>query len=305
MKYYSLADGALRASAVSLGCMRLSGKSRKEADEILKVALSCGINFFDHADIYGGGSCEELFGDILRDEPGLRDSMILQSKCGIRNGRYDSSYEHIVASVEASLARLKTDRLDVLLIHRPDALAEPEEMARAFEKLHREGKVLHFGVSNHNPHQIELLRRACPIPILFNQLQFSPTNATMIDVGINVNTAFEGAVDRDGGVLDYCRLNGITIQPWSPFQHGFFAGPFLGDPSFGPLNDALQTVADAHGITPTGAVIAWILRHPAHMQPIVGTMTPARIREIAAAADVTISREEWYEIYRSASHNLP
>ncbi|MBO5110750.1 MAG: aldo/keto reductase [Clostridia bacterium] len=305
MKHYSLADGALSVSAVALGCMRLGGKSPAEADRIIKTAFEHGIQFFDHADIYGGGACEELFGQVLKANPSLRDGMILQSKCGIRNGRYDSSYEHIVASAEGSLARLGVDCLDVLLIHRPDALAEPEEMARAFEKLHRDGKVKHFGVSNHNPDQIELLRRECPFPILFNQLQFSPTNSTMIDRGINVNTAFDGAVDRDGGVLDYCRLHGITIQPWSPFQHGFFGGVFLGDERYAQLNRALEEVADAHGITPTGAVIAWILRHPAKMQPIVGTMNPDRIREIADAANVTISREEWYAIYRSASHTLP
>lgn len=305
MKYYSLADGALSASAVSLGCMRLGGKSQAEAETVLKTAVDCGINFFDHADIYGGGYCEELFGRVLRDNPSLRNKMILQTKCGIRSGFYDSSYEHIVASVEGSLARLGTDYVDVLLIHRPDALAEPEEMARAFDKLYTDGKVKHFGVSNHNPRQIELLRQACSHPILFNQLQFSPTNATMIDAGINVNTAFDGAVDRDGGVLDYCRINKITIQPWSPFQYGFFGGVFLDNNDYAPLNAALKKVADAHGLTPTGAVIAWILRHPARMQPVVGTMNPDRIREIAKAADVTISREEWYEIYRSASHNLP
>ena len=305
MKYYSLANGTISASAVSLGCMRLGGKSQSEAEAVLRTAIDCGINFFDHADIYGGGYCEELFGCVLKDTPSLRDRMLLQTKCGIRNGFYDSSYEHIVSSLEKSLSRLGTEYVDVLLIHRPDALAEPEEIARAFDKLYTDGKVKYFGVSNHNPRQIELLRQVCNQPILFNQLQFSPTNSTMVDAGINVNTAFDGAVDRDGGVLDYCRMNKITIQPWSPFQHGFFGGTFLGNESYAALNASLAKVADAHGITPTGAVIAWILRHPAAMQPIVGTMNPDRIREIASAADVTISREEWYEIYRSASHTLP
>jgi predicted oxidoreductase len=233
--------------------------------------------------------------------------MLIQTKVGIRDGIYDSSKETILSMTETCLQRLGVDYVDFLLIHRPDALVEPEEVAEAFDKLFSEGKVRHFGVSNHNSYQIELLNKYLgeDNPVCINQLQFSPTNTTMIDAGVNVNMENEGAVNRDGSVLDYCRLKGITIQPWSPFQFGFFNGVFLDNPKFPELNAKINEMAEKYGTTNTGMVVSWILRHPAAMQPIIGTTTIERVQQIAAASDVDITREDWYAIYKAAGNQLP
>ena len=304
MKTFTLAGE--KASRVAQGCMRITDLSDEAIDRLVKTDLDLGINFFDHADIYGGnGRCEERFGQFLRANPALRSKMLIQTKCGICPNSYDFSKEHILESVNGSLKRLGVDYVDFLLLHRPDALVEPEEVAEAFDQLSREGKVRHFGVSNHNPMQIELLKRSLgENKIVANQLQFSLTNTTMIDAGINVNTEYAGAVNRDGSVLDYCRLNDITIQPWSPFQYGFFEGVFIGSPKYPELNKKLEEIAARYGITPTGLAIAWILRHPANMQPIIGSVRPERMKEIAQAADVTITRGEWYELYLSSGKKL-
>ena len=304
MKTFSFAGET--ASRVAQGCMRIAGLTGQALDALIKGDLDLGINFFDHADIYGGGECEARFGEFLKDNPGLREKMLIQTKCGIRPGRYDFSKAHILEAVEGSLKRLGVERVDFLLLHRPDALAEPEEVAEAFSALKAAGKVKHFGVSNHDPLQIELLSRALgDEPIVADQLQFSLTNTTMIDAGINVNMENAGAVNRDGSVLNYCRLKGITIQPWSPFQYGFFEGAFIGSDKFPALNAKLEEIAGRYGITPTGLAIAWILRHPAKMQPIVGSVRPERMAEIARAADITITHEEWYELYRASGKTLP
>ncbi|MBQ8952587.1 MAG: aldo/keto reductase [Clostridia bacterium] len=304
MKIFNLAG--LTASRVAQGCMRIGDLTDEALDRLVKTDLDMGVNFFDHADIYGGGRCETRFGDFLRRNPGLRDKMLIQTKCGIRSGSYDFSKAHILEAVDGSLKRLGVDHVDFLLLHRPDALVEPEEVAEAFEALRGAGKVRHFGVSNHNPLQIELLKRALgENQIVIDQLQFSLTNTTMIDAGLNVNMENAGAVNRDGAVLDYCRLNDITIQPWSPFQHGFFEGPFIGSDKYPALNKKLDEIAARYGITPTGLAIAWILRHPAVMQPIVGSTKPERVAEIAKAADVTITHDEWYELYTSSGKLLP
>lgn len=304
MKTFNLAG--LTASRVAQGCMRIGDLTDEALDRLVKTDLDMGVNFFDHADIYGGGRCETRFGDFLRRNPGLRDKMLIQTKCGIRSGSYDFSKAHILEAVDGSLKRLGVDHVDFLLLHRPDALVEPEEVAEAFEALRGAGKVRHFGVSNHNPLQIELLKRALgENQIVIDQLQFSLTNTTMIDAGLNVNMENAGAVNRDGAVLDYCRLNDITIQPWSPFQHGFFEGPFIGSDKYPALNKKLDEIAARYGITPTGLAIAWILRHPAVMQPIVGSTKPERVAEIAKAADVTITHDEWYELYTSSGKLLP
>ena len=304
MKTFDFAG--FNASRVAQGCMRIGGMSAEAIDRLIRTDLELGINFFDHADIYGGGSCETKFGDFLRANPSLRDKMIVQTKCGIKSGSYDFSKEHILKEAEQSLTRLGTDHLDFLLLHRPDTLVEPDEVAEAFDKLHREGKVLNFGVSNHNPMQIELLNRALgENKIVANQLQFSMTFTTMIDAGINVNMENGAAVNRDGSVLDYCRLNNITIQPWSPFQYGFFGGAFIGSDRYPKLNEKLEEIGAKYDITPTGLAIAWILRHPAKMQPIVGTTNLDRIAQIAKAADVTITHDEWYELYRASGKTLP
>lgn len=305
MKYCSIAT--TNASRVAQGCMRIGGMTANQIDTLIKTNLECGINFFDHAFIYGGGACEKKFGEFLAANPSLRDQMLIQTKVGIRDGIYDSSKETILSMTDTCLQRLGVDYVDFLLIHRPDALVEPEEVAQAFDKLYAEGKVRHFGVSNHNSYQIELLNKYLgeDNPVCVNQLQFSPTNTTMIDAGVNVNMENEGAINRDGSVLDYCRLKNITIQPWSPFQYGFFAGVFLDNPKFPKLNEVINAMAEKYGTTNTGMVVSWILRHPAKMQPIIGTTTIGRIRQIAQASDVDITREDWYAIYKAAGNNLP
>ncbi len=305
MNTITIGTSDIEASEVSLGCMRIAGLDPSAVDSLIKAALDSGITIFDHADIYGGGRCEEVFAASVARLGVPRDRMVLQSKCGIRQGFFDFSKEHILGSVNAILKRLATECLDILLLHRPDALVETDEVAEAFEELHRSGKVRVFGVSNHNPGQIELLQASLPMQLHINQLQFSVAHTGMVDAGLNVNMRNENGINRDGGVLDYCRLKRITVQPWSPFQHGFFAGPFLGSPDFPDLNRVMGEVADAHGVTPTTIAIAWILRHPARMQPVVGTTRPERVRESAAASDVRLSREEWYAIYRAAGNVLP
>ena len=303
MKFFELAG--MRASRVAQGCMRIAGLSDQALDTLIKQDLDLGINFFDHADIYGGGKCEERFGDFLKANPGLRDQMLIQTKCAIKSGAYDFSKEHILSSVDGCLKRLQTDYVDFLLLHRPDTLCEPEEVAEAFEALHAQGKVKHFGVSNENPYQIQLLNKYMKEKICINQLQFGLGHTTMVDAGLNVNMNHDPATNRDGGVLDFCRLNDITIHPWSPFQYGFFEGTFIGNPKFQTLNEKLEEIAGKYSITPTGLAIAWILRHPACMQPIVGSVNPQRLQQICDASDVTITRQEWYDLYCSTGKKLP
>lgn len=305
MRTIRLGTSALQVPVVAVGCMRLGRLPKAEAERFVQTCLELGANFFDHADIYGGGRCEEVFAEALPMIPAVRETVLLQSKCGIRKGMFDFSREHILASVDGSLRRLRTDYLDVLLLHRPDALVEPEEVAEAFTHLQASGKVRHFGVSNQNPGQMRLLQKALRQPIVANQLQLSITNATMISAGINVNMGNASAVDRDGGVLDFCRLHDITIQPWSPFQHGFFQGAFLGHEKFPELNAQIDEVAARHDVSNTTIALAWLLRHPAHMQPITGTMNVQRLRDCVRAADVQLSREDWYGIYRAAGNVLP
>ncbi len=297
--------GNMKASAVSLGCMRMSALDEKRVDAIMDTALEGGINYFDHADIYGAGNSERLFGEYLKRHAGVRDKIFIQTKCAIHDGQFDFSKEHIVKSVEGSLSRLGVDYVDALLLHRPDTLMEPEEVAEAFELLESSGKVRAFGVSNQNPMQIELLKTAVKQPIIANQLQFSITEAGMVTSGMNVNMKNAESVVHDTGVLEYSRIKNITIQAWSPFQYGFFEGSFIDNEKFPKLNEKLSEIAERYGITKTGVATAWILRHPANMQLIAGTMTPARLKEICNASDITLTRAEWYEIYRSAGHCLP
>lgn len=305
MKRINLGNGALSASEISLGCMRITQLSVKEADHLVKTAMEEGIDFFEHADIYGGGKSEELFAQAVQMNPTVREKMLLQTKCGIRQGFFDFSKEHILNSVDGSLKRLNTDYIDVLLLHRPDALVEPEEVAEAFDELQKSGKVRHFGVSNQNPMQIELLKKYVKQDLIINQLQFSIMNTGMIDAGINVNMHVDGSVVRDGSILDYSRLKDMTIQAWSPFQYGFFEGVFLDNEKFPELNQTIDKIAEAKGVTNSAIAIAWILRHPAKIQPIVGTTSATRLKEIAKASTITLTRQEWYEIYRVAGNKLP
>ena len=305
MNTIKIARSDLDASEIALGCMRIASMSNQDIATLIRTALDAGINFFDHADVYGGGKSEEKFAEALDMTPRLRDTIILQSKVGIRKGSFDFSKEHILEAVEGSLNRLRTDHLDVLLLHRPDALVEPEEVAEAFTILHDSGKVKYFGVSNQNPMQIELLTKFVKQPLIINQLQLSITNTGMIDAGLNVNMKIDSSIVRDGSILDYCRLKEITIQPWSPFQYGFFEGVFLDNDKFPELNAQINTIAASRGVTNTAIAIAWLLRHPARMQPILGTTNPTRVKDACKASDVKLTRQEWYDIYLAAGNKLP
>ncbi len=307
MRTMKLGTSQLDVPVVAVGCMRINSLEKPAAERFVQTALENGANFFDHADIYGGGDCESVFAEAIGMNDSVRETIILQSKCGIRpdKGMFDFSKEHILASVEGSLKRLNTDYLDLLLLHRPDTLVEPDEVAEAFDILESSGKVRHFGVSNQNPMQIELLKKSVKQPLVANQLQLSITNATMISQGFNVNMENYSSVNRDGSILDYCRLNDMTIQPWSPFQFGFFEGVFLDNDKFPELNQKIDEVAANHGVSNTTIALAWLLRHPANMQPVTGTMNEGRIKDCIKAADVTLSREEWYAIYRAAGNILP
>lgn len=303
MRYINL--GGLHASAIAMGCMRIGNMEFSKLSELVHTALDQGINFFDHADIYGGGECETAFGRLLAAEPGLRYELILQSKCGIRKNMYDFSKEHILASVDGTLSRLGIDHLDILLLHRPDALMEPDEVAEAFDELEASGKVRLFGVSNFNARQIELLQSGLKQKLIVNQLQFGLMCTGLIDHAICANTDFTHASDRDGEVLDYCRLNNLTIQAWSPYQYGFFEGVFLDNPKFPELNKKLRELSEKYTVTPQVLAAAWILRHPANMQIICGTTNPVRLADISTACGITLSREDWYALYLAAGNKLP
>jgi predicted oxidoreductase len=306
MRTIQLGSSSLHVPVIAVGCMRINRIERPQAERLVRTALDEGLNFFDHADIYGGGECEEVFADVIGMNDDVREKIILQSKCGIRKGvAFDFSKDHILKSVDGILKRLRTEYLDVLLLHRPDALMEPEEVAEAFDILEGSGKVRHFGVSNQNPMQIQLLKKCVKQPVVANQLQLSITNANMISQGQHVNMLDDAAVNRDGSVLDFCRLNDITIQPWSPFQYGFFGGVFLGSDQYPELNQKIDEIAARYGVSATTIAMAWLLRHPARMQPVTGTMNPERLIDCAKAAGVALTREEWYEIYLAAGNRLP
>lgn len=297
--------GKLAAPSIAIGCMRMADLSVEKAEKVIRTSIENELNFFDHADIYGGGKSEEIFAEAFQMTAATREKIILQSKCGIRNGFFDFSKEHIINSVDGILKRLRTEYLDVLLLHRPDTLFEPEEVAEAFSELEKSGKVRHFGVSNQNPLQIELLKKNVEQDLIANQLQFSIMHTGMIDAGLNVNMTVDAGVVRDSGILEYSRLNDMTIQAWSPFQYGFFEGVFLDNPKFPELNQAVNKLAEKYQVTNSAIAVAWILRHPAKIQTVLGTMNPERIAGIRKGADIQLTREEWYEIYRAAGNVLP
>lgn len=307
----SVPFGSTTAPAVIAGMMRISDKDDAQISELYRTARDAGIDFFDHADIYGGAmhACEQRFGDALKLSPSERAEITLQTKCGIvpAEGMFDFSYEHIVAQVEGSLRALGTDYLDVLLLHRPDALVEPDEVARAFDELESSGKVRAFGVSNHTPRQIDLLRTAVRQPLIANQVQLSITHAPIISQPIAMNMlGEEQSIVRDGGgIVEYCRIKGITLQAWSPFQAGFFSGVFLDNPDYPELNAVIDRLAAQYDVTPIGIATAWITRHPANMQVVLGTTTPQRVADAAAGSDIVLTRAEWYELFRAAGHLLP
>jgi predicted oxidoreductase len=305
MKLIDMGESGLLASEVVMGCMRLDVLTEKELEELVNVAIEQGINLFDHADIYGAGACETNFGTLLKKQPHIRESILLQSKCGIRPGYYDLSKSYILESVDGILKRLQTDYLDVFILHRPDTLLEPEEIAEAFENLQRVGKVKHFGVSNMNSYQIELLKTAVKQPLIINQLQFSPIHASIVTSGIQSNTHFPGASNRDGHILEYSRIHKMTLQAWSPFQYGFFDGVYIDHPDYEELNEVLSRFAMEKKTTKAAIAVAWILTHPARMQTIVGTTNSQRLLDICEASEIKLTRAEWYEIYLAAGHVLP
>lgn len=306
MEYYDLPQTNLKASKIALGCMRIASKSEKEVEELVLTAIDVGVNFFDHADIYGGGKSEELFGSVIKKHPELRSKMIIQTKCAIVPGkRFDFSKEYILNSVESSLERLQTEYIDILLLHRPDALMDPKEVAEAFDTLYTSGKVKYFGVSNQTPYQIELLKKYCKQPMVINQLQFGPAHTGMIDSGIFANMVCNEGIDRDGGILDYCRLHDITIQAWSTIRADLSSDPFIDNPEYPKLNAILETLASKYQVSKVAIVTAWILRHPANIQPIAGTTSVKNLLDTCDAIKVKLSRDEWYAIYTAEDKPLP
>ncbi len=305
MKQIRLGGTGPAVSEIALGCMRLCNLNSREAEALIRTAMEQGINFFDHADIYGKGGSESLFASALGMAPSLRDQMVLQTKCAIHDGMYDFSKEHILKSVDGSLRRLQTEYIDILLLHRPDTLMDPDEVAEAFTALRQSGKVRHFGVSNQNAAQMALLQSALGEKLLVNQLQFSLAHTGIIDAGFNVNMKNDAGIVRDGGILEYCRFNRITIQAWSPLQYGFFGGVFLDSPAYPELNSALEKIAREKQASKSAVAISWILCHPAKIQPVLGTTNRDHLIEMCRAADITLSRAEWYELYRAAGNRLP
>ena len=309
MKTINVVNGPANASAIILGCMRMPALSIDQAEKMIQTAVELGVNFFDNATCYGeDGEAEKRFGDAFKQSGLKREDVIIQSKCGLRFERneFDWTKENILTSVDESLSRMKLDYLDALLLHRPDLIFEPEQVAEAFDILSKNGKVRYFGVSNVPPMELELLKRYVKQPLVFNQVQFSLEQSQLIDQPLYMNNlTTERSVDRDNGTIDYCRLNDITIQAWSPLQHGFFKGCFVDSPEFPELNKVLAELGDKYGVSKTAIAIAWILRHPAKMQAIAGTMNPVHLKEICDATKVELTHNEWYKLYLASGKKLP
>ena len=308
MRYITLGQDDKELSEIVLGMMRIKDKSVKEVEELVETALSVGINAFDLADIYGRGRCEELLGLILKNRPDLREKMWIQSKCGIRIEEFtyfDFSKDYIIKSVDGILQRLKIDHLDSLLLHRPDALMESDQVAEAFDLLYKQGKVRDFGVSNQNPMMMELLKKDVKQPLAVNQLQLSAAFTPGFESGFHVNMEDSQAAMRDGSIFEYCKLHDVVIQAWSVLQFGYFKGNFVGNEKFQALNQVLDRLATKYGVTSSTIAISWVLRYPAKMQAVVGTTNPKHLREVSQAGNFSLTRKEWYEIYLAAGNNLP
>ena len=311
MKTFTLPGTEIVAPNVVLGLMRIADKTDDQIRELVQTARDAGIDFLDHADVYGRElhDCERRFAEAMQLSSSERAEITIQTKAGIvRDGPYfDFSYEHLIESVNGSLEALGTDYIDILLLHRPDALVEPEEVARAFDELEAAGKVRAFGVSNHTPRQIDLLKKFVGQPIVANQLQLSITHAPIITQGVSANMRNEdqSATLDGGGILDYCRLNDITVQAWSPFQAGFFTGVFLGSSEYVELNAVIDRLAAQYDVPPIEIATAWITRHPANMQVVLGTTSPERVAGAAQGSDIPLTRAEWYELFRAAGHLVP
>ncbi|RSI84308.1 Oxidoreductase YdhF [Streptococcus mitis] len=308
MRYITLGQDDKELSEIVLGMMRIKDKSVKEVEELVETALSVGINAFDLADIYGRGRCEELLGLVLKNRPDLREKMWIQSKCGIRIEEFtyfDFSKDYIIKSVDGILQRLKIDHLDSLLLHRPDALMESDQVAEAFDLLYKQGKVRDFGVSNQNPMMMELLKKDVKQPLAVNQLQLSAAFTPGFESGFHVNMEDSQAAMRDGSIFEYCKLHDVVIQAWSVLQFGYFKGNFVGNEKFQALNQVLDRLAIKYGVTPSTIAISWILRYPAKMQAVVGTTNPKHLIEASQATNFSLTRKEWYEIYIAAGNDLP
>ena len=308
MRYITLGQDDKELSEIVLGMMRIKDKSVKEVEELVATALSIGINAFDLADIYGRGRCEELLGLVLKNRPDLREEMWIQSKCGIRIEEFtyfDFSKDYIIKSVDGILQRLKIDHLDSLLLHRPDALMESDQVAEAFDLLYKQGKVRNFGVSNQNPMMMELLKKDVKQPLAVNQLQLSAAFTPGFESGFHVNMEDSQAAMRDGSIFEYCKLHDVVIQAWSVLQFGYFKGNFVGNEKFQALNQVLDRLAIKYGVTSSTIAISWILRYPAKMQAVVGTTNPKHLIEASQATNFNLTRKEWYEIYLAAGNDLP
>lgn len=309
MKYIKVGGTDLVASNIIMGCMRIKHlATNEEIEKLIRTAMDEGINFFDHANVYGGGSCESRFADALAldKNPSLREKIIIQTKCGLIKGCYNFDKDHILESVDASLKRLKTDYLDILLLHRPDPLMDPEEVAEAFDILHQSGKVRYFGVSNQNPMQMELMQKYLKQKLVANQLQASVVHTYMVDSGVSANTHYDQAIDRTGSVMEYCRLKDITIQAWSPFQSALYNTVYLGDREHYPeLNDVIDRLAKQYGVTGTAIAVSWLTRMPAGIQVILGTTNIQRLKDGCVGSDLPLTRYEWYELYKAAGNVVP
>lgn len=308
MRYIKFGERQVEISEVILGLMRISEMTVDQVEELIESALAVGINAFDIADCYGHGECERILGEVLKRRPDLREKMWIQSKCGIRMEDFtyfDFSKEHILEAVDGILERLGVDYIDSLLLHRPDALMEPEEIAEAFDILKAQGKVIDFGVSNQNPMMMELIKKDVKQPLVANQLQLSAAFTPSFDAGFHVNMKQDAGIVRDSSIFEYCRLNDVVIQAWSVLQFDYFGGVFLGSEKYPELNRVLERLAEKYQVTPSAIAIAWVLRYPAQMQAVIGTTKSERVAQAAKAADIVLTRKEWYEIYLAADNDLP
>ncbi|MBB1070374.1 aldo/keto reductase [Limosilactobacillus sp. RRLNB_1_1] len=317
MRNVKIGATSWEVSNIALGIMRMGTLPVPKAVDALEAAHDAEINFIDSADIYGNdpqlgrGSSEIHFGEALSRSSLTRDDFYIQSKGGLfanadnKITRYDSSKKHLIAAVDGILKRMGIDYLDSFLIHRPDPLMVPAEVAAAFDQLQAAGKVRHFGVSNFNPQQIALLQSATNQRLLIDQVQFGLKHTGMIDFGLHTNMTDNAANDHDGGLLEYTRRKHMTIQTWSPFQYGTFAGTFINNDQFPELNELLASLAHKYEVSKNAIAVAWILRHPAHMQVLLGTMTPAHIIDSAKGSDITLTNQEWYDLYLAAGNDLP
>ena len=295
----------MNKKTIALGCMRLGKLSIEEAEKLILFAVENNIKLFDHADIYGNRKCEMIFGEVLKRNPSIREKIIIQSKCGICKGYYDLSKEHIIKQVEESIRLLNCGYLDILLLHRPDALVDYQEVNEAFNYLYDKGLVKSFGVSNMNPMQIELYNKYLDHKVEHNQVQFSIVHSHMISEGLFVNMSETEASNRSGNMLEYAMLKDIKLQAWSSLMASWDDGSFIDNPKYEKLNNKLSILAEKYKATKNAIAVSWILRHPSNIIPIVGTTSVNHLSEIIKSLDINLTREEWYSLYLSSNHILP